>query len=141
MSATPTPPSGERNVALDDVASMNAARYIARERQKRELRRERDVLVLGLARGLGEQGLAERLGVRAPVIGKLLSDAQARLDAGASPPADGFVVRRLGGGHDRWADADAHYEALGRGPALTDRRRITGADLRLGERPHHSQES
>ncbi len=58
----------------------NAARYVARERQKDELRDERDRLVLDLGRDLGPQGLAQRLGVAPAAIDKLLQDARSRLD-------------------------------------------------------------
>ncbi len=140
MTGTPSSARGERD-AEAGASSMNAARYIARERQKKELRRERDALVVRLARDLGEQGLAESFGVARPVIGKLLADARERLAAGgASPSAGEIVARRLttasrGGAPDRerWAEADAHYEALGSGPTITARRRaITGAEPRPG---------
>ncbi len=103
---------------------MSATRYIARERQKQELRRERDALVLNLASALGEQGLADRLGVTRPVVDKLLADARERIHARA-PSQEGqeIAARRPGADRDRWAEADANYQALGSSPALSDRRR------------------
>jgi len=116
--------SGDHDAMIDGATSMNAARCIARERQKEELRRERDALLVRLARDVGERGLAESFGVARPVIGKLLADTRGRLDAGGAPQGTGeIVVRRLGADHDRWAEADAHYEALGSGPTITARRR------------------
>ncbi|HXR28214.1 MAG TPA: hypothetical protein VN772_01455 [Solirubrobacteraceae bacterium] len=97
------------------AASANVARYLARERQKQELRRERDVLLLDLARDLGTEGLAERLGVTGPAVGRLLTDALDRLDADApSPRRPRIGGGRSGVGRDRWVDADVHYETLGR---------------------------
>jgi hypothetical protein len=129
--------SGDRGASIEGVTSMNAARCIARERQKKELRRERDALLVRLARDLGEQGLAESFGVARPVIGKLLADTRARLDAGDAQQDMGeIVVRRISADRDRWAEADAHYEALGSGPTITARQRVvTGAESRPdGER-------
>jgi len=114
----------ERDVVVDADGATSAARYFARERQKRELRRERDAIVVALARDLGERGLAAQLGVTEPVAGQLVAGARARLAGEAYAPAGGeFRARRLGVDPDRWADADAHYQALGSGPALRDRRR------------------
>ena len=50
-------------------------RYLARERQREELRRERDTLVVAIARDIGECALAERLEVPQETVGKLLNDA------------------------------------------------------------------
>ncbi len=123
---------------IDGANSMNAVRCIARERQKKELRRERDALLVRLARDLGERGLAESFGVARPVIGKLLAYTRARLDASGAQHGTGeIVVRRISADHDRcWAEADAHYEALGSGPTITAGQRVvTGADTRPdGER-------
>jgi hypothetical protein len=113
----------ERKRITGAASSTNAARHIARERQKRELRRERDAIVLAIARDLGEQGLAERLGVAQPVVDKLLADARDRLGAGVPAPQEAEMsVRRQTRDRERWAEADAHYEALGSGPAVSDRR-------------------
>jgi hypothetical protein len=112
---------GDGEVAV--VGESSAARYLARERQKRELRRERDGVVLALAKDLGELGLAERLGVSANVVAKLLADARARREReGCADAEQEIVVRRLGVDRERWAEADAYYEALGGAPAVRDRR-------------------
>ena len=108
---------------LDAHGSVNAARFLERERQKQELRRERDAIVLALARDYGEGGLAESLGVSGTVAGKLVANARERLNDGASGEGEPEItVRRLGVDSQRWAEADAHYEALGSGPSLRDRR-------------------
>jgi homoserine dehydrogenase len=117
----PSSASGDGEVAL--VGAGGVASYLARERQKQELRRERDGIVLALAKDLGEQGMAERLGVSRRVVEKLLADARARRER--EGPADAepeIVVRRLGVDRERWAQADDHYEALGSAPELRDRR-------------------
>ena len=107
---------------VDAADQGNAARYIARERQKRELRRERDAIVLALAGDLGERGLAERFGVSQPVAGKLVADARERM---SSPVVVGQPRPGAGAGADRgrWAEVDAHFAALGRGSQLRVRRR------------------
>ncbi len=117
----PSSVGGDGEIALAGEGSV--AGYLERERQKQELRRERDGIVLALAKDLGEQGMAERLGVSRGVVEKLLADARARRDR--EGPADAepeIVVRRLGVDRERWAEADAHYEALGSAPELRDRR-------------------
>jgi hypothetical protein len=107
-----------------------AAANAALERQKRELRRERDRVVLGLAHELGPERLAELFGVREAAIEKLIDDAQGRTPEAASRAAPSARLagrgarapRRILPGRpprftrspDRWADADDHYEALGR---------------------------
>ncbi len=122
MDDNPSPIGGERDLLLDGGASVNAARQLARERQKQELRRERDVIVLRIARDLGEQGMAERLGVSRPVVDKLLADARSRLDAGELPASWAEIaVRRLAPDGARFADADDHYEALGSASMLGGR--------------------
>jgi hypothetical protein len=111
----PSSVGGDGEIALAGEGSV--AGYLERERQKQELRRERDGIVLALAKDLGEQGMAERLGVSRGVVEKLLADARARRDR--EGPADAepeIVVRRLGVDRERWAEADAHYEALGSAP-------------------------
>jgi hypothetical protein len=101
-----------------DLGVSSAARLIQRERQKRQLRRERDTLVLSIAREHGEQGLAQQLGLTPTVAGKLLAGARERLASG-SPE---ILARRLGADRDRFAAADAHFASLGEAPALFDRR-------------------
>ena len=98
----------------------------ALDRQKRELRRERDRVVLALAEELGQERLAELFGVREPSIERLVDAAQGRVGEtalGAAPAGAGArAPRRISPGGpprftrspDRWADADDHYEALGR---------------------------
>jgi hypothetical protein len=119
-----TPPFGEaRRITGKGAPTANAAAHIARERQKQELRRERDAIVLAIGRDLGEAGMAERLGLTRPVVHKLLAGARERVDgAGSSPTPAAIAARRLPVDGERWAWADAHYEALGSGPALRDHR-------------------
>lgn len=115
---SPADPQGE--LVLDDGEPARVARYIALEREKEELRRERDHVMLQLAGQLGPAELARRFGVEPPVITKLLDGARGRLNSVA---ADGDHVggeisaRRLRAGEPRWVVADAHFEALGRTPA------------------------
>lgn len=96
-----------------------ASRHVARERQKQDLRRERDRLMVDLARELGPLGLAEHLGVAPPAMTRLLVGARERLNAARAEGGSRRVeisARRLRPGEGRWAEADAHYEALGRAP-------------------------
>jgi hypothetical protein len=109
-------------VHLDSREAESVARYIGRERQKRDLRRERDVLVLGLARDLGERALAERMDLPEAAIDKLVKCARDRLGAGASAEEPMIFARRLRADRDRWADADAHFAALGAAPRIRVRR-------------------
>ncbi len=112
-------PGDDGEVLLAGGSEARVARHMARERQKHELRRERDRLVLDLARDLGSDGVAERLGVSRAAMAKLLESARARLgatEAAGGPGGIEISARRLRPGEGRWADADAHYEALGRGP-------------------------
>jgi len=114
MNAEDSSSNSTRGPDVETEAVGNAARYLARERQKRELRDERDRLVLDLARDLGEQGLAQRLGVAPAVTDKLLAGARNRLDVKvASSLGAGITAGRLGARGERWADADAHYAQLG----------------------------
>jgi len=107
----------ERDVLIEGAERARAARYIALEREKDELRRERDHLILDLAADLGPAVLAQRVGVEPQVIAKLLDGARVRLN---SAPAeddhlrDEIIARRKRAGEPRWVVADAHYEALGR---------------------------
>ncbi len=110
------PPAGrDGEPVLLGGSEARVARHVACERQKQELRRERDRLVLDLARDLGSDGVAERLGVSRAAMAKLLEGASARLAAGG-PRGVEISARRLRPGEGRWVDADAHYEALGRSP-------------------------
>jgi hypothetical protein len=109
-------------VHLDSRDAWSVARYIGRERQKHDLRRERDVVVLALARDLGECALAQRMDVTEAAIDKLVEGARDRLGAGASSEEPMIVARRLRADPDRWAEADAHFAALGSGPRIRLRR-------------------
>ena len=110
------------DVLVEREEATSVARYLERERQKRELRRERDAVLLSIARDLGENSLASCMGVAPDVIGRLVADADSRLNANSPSAEPAISARRLGAGDDRWADADAHYEALGSGPRITARR-------------------
>jgi hypothetical protein len=102
------------DLLIDADGAGRAASYAARERQKQELRDERDRLVLNLAGDLGEPSLAERMGVNAAVIDKLLAGARNRLDAkAASALGSGITARRGTPAGERWVDADRHYATLG----------------------------
>lgn len=116
MNSENSPSDATGGLGVETEAVGNAARHLARERQKRELRDERDRLVLDLARDLGPQGFAKQLGVAPPVIDKLLVDARSRLELKvASSLGSPITARRLTTRADRWADADAHYARLGCG--------------------------
>jgi hypothetical protein len=111
------PGAGDNELLLDAGGQSSVARYMALERQKRELRRERDRLMLDLARDLGPTGLAERFGVTRPAIIGLLAGARERLRSapqGRDAHGPQITAHRLRPGEGRWAEADAHYEALGR---------------------------
>jgi hypothetical protein len=113
---------GEDELRLGSRDAGSVAHYIARERQKHDLRRERDVLVLALARDLGELALAERMDVTHAAIDRLVEGARDRLGVAASSKQPMIVARRLPASPDRWAVADAHFEALGSGPQIGLRR-------------------
>jgi len=85
-----------------------------RERQKRELRRERDRIVLELARQLGTDGLARSLGTSPGTAETLVLRARGRIAAGPRR----ITARRTMRDPDRWGEADRHYEALGRSVRL-----------------------
>ncbi len=85
-----------------------------RERQKRELRRERDRLVLDLAASLGADGLARSLGTTPATAETLVLRAQARVSARPRR----ISAARLSADRERWAEADRHFEALGRSARL-----------------------
>ena len=109
-------------VHLDSRDAGYVAYYIACERQKHDLRRERDVVLLALARDLGVRALAERMDLTQAAIDRLVEGARDRLGAGASSEESIIVARRLRADPDRWADADAHFAALGSGPQIRLRR-------------------
>jgi hypothetical protein len=117
-----SPGGRDAGVHFDSPDAASVASYIARERQKQDLRRERDVVVLALARDLGERALAERMDVTQAAIDRLVEGARDRLGAGAPSEEPMILARRLGADPDRWADADAHFEALGSGPQIRLRR-------------------
>ena len=97
---------GQGDAALDA-----RVRRELRERQKRELRRERDRVVLDLADSLGTQGLARSLGTSVATAETHVLRSRARIAAG--PPR--ITARRSGRDPERWSEADRLYEALGRG--------------------------
>jgi len=109
---------GDREVLVGERDARTVARYFAREREKQELRRERDVVVLGIARHLGEGALAEQLDVTPAVVDKLLASARERLDTST------ITIRRMSANRDRWADIDTYYEAVGSRPRASPQRRI-----------------
>jgi hypothetical protein len=117
-----SPGGRDDEVHLDSRDAGSIARFIARERQKHDLRRERDVLVLALARDLGEHALAERLDLTRAAIDRIVEGARDRLGARASSEEPMILARRLPADPDRWADADEHFEALGSGPQIRLRR-------------------
>jgi hypothetical protein len=112
---SPVGPDGE--LLLEGGEQARVARYIALEREKAELRRERDHVMLHLATDLGPAELARRFGVEPPVIAKLLDGARGRLN-GVAAEGDHtgaeISARRGHAGEPRWVVADAHFEALGR---------------------------
>ena len=87
-----------------------------REREKRELRAERDRLVLELAQRLGPDGLARCFGTTAATADTLVERARGRLAGSASQISAGRIARAS----ERWREADRHYEALGRSVRLPD---------------------
>ena len=120
------PPSSafpdDRTVATGEGGT--ARRLIARERQKAEIRRERDEMLMAIARDIGPDGFAQRLGADAEVTHALLDSARRRLaDAEARTAVSQIrASRRTVPDSDRWADADRQYEALGRGERPRPRR-------------------
>jgi hypothetical protein len=112
---------GDHEVLVGERDARTVARYFAREREKQELRRERDVVMLGIARHLGEGALAEQLDVPPAMVDKLLASARERLNTST------ITIRRMGANRDRWADVDIYYEALGSRPPISARRRIPPA--------------
>jgi hypothetical protein len=100
---------GHEGAALDAMV-----RRELRERQKRELRGERDRVVLDLADSLGVDGLAHSLGTSRATAETLVLQARERISAGPRR----ITARRLSRDPDRWGEADRHYEALGRSVRL-----------------------
>jgi hypothetical protein len=118
-----TPPRRtERELLSASGAMRTVNRYLARQRQREELRRERDTLVLAIARDIGERALAERMEVQQETVGKLLGDAGNRLNVGLSPTEPMITARRLSRDRHRWAEIDTYYEALGSGAWFALRR-------------------
>ena len=118
-----TPPRRTEHELLPESGAVRTVtRYLVRERQKEELRRERDTLVLAIARDIGEHALAERLEVPQQTVAKLLGDAGKRLNVGVSPTEPMITARRLSRDRHRWAEIDTYYEALGSGAWFALRR-------------------
>jgi hypothetical protein len=111
----------EHGSLLDSGDARTVARYLALQRQKKELRGERDLVVLALGRDIGERALAERLDVTQETVGKLLADARGRLNVGFSPTEPMITVGRPGRDPERWAEVDTYYEALGGRPRFSFR--------------------
>jgi hypothetical protein len=110
----------ERDLLLEDAEPARVARYLALEREKDPLRRERDHLILDLAASLGPAALAQRFGVEPRVIAKLLAGARGRLNSAAGEEdrlGAEIIARRGRATEPRWLVADAHFEALGRASA------------------------
>jgi hypothetical protein len=110
----------QRDLLVEGAEPARVARYIALEREKDQLRRERDHLILDLEASLGPAVLAQRFGVEPAVIAKLLEGARGRLNS--APGEDDrlgaeIIARRVRASEPRWVVADAHFEALGRASA------------------------
>jgi hypothetical protein len=107
----------DRGLLAEGGVQTSVASHIALEREKQELRRERDHLLLDIAADLGPAELARRFGVEPPVIARLLDGARGRLNSAPGACDAGraeISARRLRTGEPRWGAADAHYESLGR---------------------------
>jgi hypothetical protein len=102
-------PRGYEGEALDAFV-----RRELRERQKRELRRERDRVVLDLADRLGTEELARSLGTSFATAESLVRTARERVSVGPRR----ITARRVTRDPERWSEADRHYEALGRSVRL-----------------------
>ena len=100
---------GHEGEALDAFV-----RQELRERQTRELRRERDRVVLELAEKLGADGLARSLGTTSATAELMVLRARDRISAAPRQ----ISARRMARDPDRWREADRHYEALGRSVRL-----------------------
>jgi hypothetical protein len=110
-------PVGADRDLLPGGEQTRVARSVALEREKQELRRERDHLMLSLAADLGPAELARRFGVEEPAIARLLEGVRGRLNGAPTDRDVGraeISARRPRTDEPRWAAADAHYEALGR---------------------------
>jgi hypothetical protein len=110
----------ERDLLVEGAEPARVARYIALEREKDQLRRERDHLILDLEASLGPAVLAQRFGVEPSVIARLLAGARGRLNS--APGEDDhlgaeIIARRVHATEPRWVVADAHFETLGRATA------------------------
>jgi hypothetical protein len=73
-----------RDGSLPDGTSerRSVARYFAREREKQDLRRERDALLLRIAGDLGVGAMARQMDVSPATLSTLLARAEARLHEG-----------------------------------------------------------
>jgi hypothetical protein len=92
------------------------SRHQLREREKRELRHERDRLLVELAQSLGSDGVARAFGTNAATADTLVQRARGRLVG-----SNGEIsARRVPSDPERWSEADRHYEALGRSVRLPD---------------------
>jgi hypothetical protein len=100
---------GHEGAALDTMV-----RSELRERQKHELRGERNRVVLALADSLGVDRLADSLGTNRATAETLVLRARQRVADGPRK----LVARRLSRDPDRWGEADRHYEVLGRSVRL-----------------------
>ena len=105
---------GSTKVDSESVRS----RHRLREREKRELRHERDRLLVELAQSLGSDGIARAFGTNAATADTLVQRARGRLVG----PNNGISARRGQSDPERWSEADRHYEALGRSVRLPDGR-------------------
>jgi hypothetical protein len=99
------PLRGREGDALDAFV-----RQELRERQKRELRRERDHVVLDLADRLGTEELARSLGTSPETAETLVRRARERVSFAPRQ----ISARRITRDPERWLEADRHFEALGR---------------------------
>jgi hypothetical protein len=93
-----------------------SSRHQLREREKRELRHERDRLLVELAQSLGSDGIARAFGTNAATADTLVQRARGRL----VPPSNEISARRMQSDPERWSEADRHYEELGRRVRLPD---------------------
>jgi hypothetical protein len=99
----PTDTRASRGQPASGDEATSVARHIALVRQKQELRRERDQLLLDLVQGRGPDRTAEVLGVSRQDLGRLLEEARDRVAARSAEivaePAGEITVRRLRARH------------------------------------------
>jgi hypothetical protein len=103
------PVRGHEGAKLDSLV-----RRELRERQKHELRGERDRVILDLADSLGLDGLAHSLGTTRATAETLVLRARERVASGPRR----ITARRISRDPERWSEADRHFEALGRSVRL-----------------------